>query len=181
MIVELGPGTRHHPLVDLGIDLHHPIGMGPADATVTPWGEAVSGRADVVYSSHFMEHVPHGYPLIHVMNQAWEALKPGGSFFAIHPVIGFTDPHTGDPRSQHIGWQPWADPTHVSFWWLPEAYLYFCEGPFKPNANYGMRTWGTMGDWSDDPDTALFDIRQPGPSFWSIRDGWEAVVRLIKP
>ena len=182
MIVELGPGTRPHPLADIGIDLHHPKGGPPWDATDTPW-PWTEGCASVVYSSHFLEHIPKGNPLIDVMNEAWNILKPGGMFIARFPLVGYTDPFSGEPQSKHIGWQPWADPTHVSYWWLPEAFLYFCEGPFKPNANYGIRTWSPLGKYIEpqDAELAIFDIRSEGPSFWSVVNTWEGIVRLIKP
>jgi SAM-dependent methyltransferase len=181
MIVELGPGTRPHRLTDIGIDLHHPIGDVARDASIDRW-PIEDGEADVVYSSHFMEHVAHGAPLIHVMNEAHRVLKSGGAFIARHPAVGYTAPD-GSPQSNHIGWQPWADPTHVSFWWMPEAYLYFCAGPFRPNADYGIHVWRVLGDFvfSETADEYLFDIREIGPSFWAMNEGWEAIVRLIKP
>ena len=206
MLVELGPGTNPHPRTDIGIDRHHPIASPAQDATVTPWvieprsgakngalhpdavnlmlaGESV----DEVYASHFMEHVPKGQPLIDVMNEAWRVLRPGGTFTMIMPLVGYTSPHAGTPESDHIGWQPWADPTHVSHWWLPEALMYFCEGPFKPHANYGLQTWAPLGPYRPEAEaSAALDAltRNPVPempSFWSVRSGWEGVARLVKP
>jgi hypothetical protein len=66
---------------------------------------------------------------------------------------------------------------------MPEAYLYFCAGPFRPNADYGIHVWRVLGDFvfSETADEYLFDIREIGPSFWAMNEGWEAIVRLIKP
>lgn len=142
---------------------------------------------DEVYASHFMEHIPKGQPLIDVMNEAHRVLKPGGTFTMILPLVGYTDPATGAPMSNQIGWQPWADPTHVSYWWFPEALMYLCEGPFKPNADYGIRTWGPLGGWGAPQGvrtTLDNDQREPavpGSSFWSVLDGWMGVARIVKP
>jgi SAM-dependent methyltransferase len=194
MLIDLGGGTLPHPRADIVIDLSKPKLSPAQDATVIPWlwgtarpQDIDSNSADEVYSSHFMEHIPKGQPLINVMNEAWRVLKPGGTYTMILPLVGYTDPASGEPKSNHIGWQPWADPTHVSYWWLPEAFMYFCEGPFKPHADYGMQTWGALGSYVD-PATATHWINeqrsQPVPttahSFWSVRDGWEGIVRLKK-
>jgi len=193
MLVELGPGTNPHPRTHVGIDRHHPINTVAQDATVTPWAHCPNGTpwpiaaesVDEVYASHFMEHVPKGQPLIDVMNEAWRILRSGGTFTMVMPLVGYTA-LDGTPMSNHIGWQPWSDPTHVSYWWLPEALMYFCEGTFKPHANYGVRTWAPLGMYlSPEAATALLDIQQREPclpgTFWSVRSGWEGVVRLIKP
>lgn len=177
VLIELGGGTNPHPLADVVIDLHHPKNAPPQDASARPWianWHLSAGSADEVYASHFMEHIPHGQPLINVMNEAWRVLKPGGRFNMVLPLIGYTDPLSGNPMKNQIGWQPWADPTHVSFWWFPEALLYFCEGPFKPHADYGMNTWSPLGGWTEDPHSA------PGGG-WAVKDGWEGWASLLKP
>lgn len=210
MLLELGGGTNPHPRADVIIDLHHPKNAEPQDASVTPWkigeewrypsGRTVCGvwgdgtlmaaddSVDEVYASHFMEHVPHGQPLINVMNEAWRVLRPGGTFTMIMPLVGYTGPG-GAPIKQDIGWQPWADPTHVSYWWLPEALLYFTEGPFKPAADYGISIWGPLGQMvpADFATASLNDHRRTPmaalthDSFWSVRQGWEGIARLMKP
>lgn len=205
MLVELGGGTMPHPRADVVVDMHHPR-MAPAqDAADTPWavdpvgGRPIGGRlhdngysitladgvVDEVYSSHFLEHVPHGDALLAVMNEAHRVLRSGGTFTAVLPTVGHT--LDGESRPYH-GWQPWADPTHVSWWWVPEAFLYFCDGPFRPHADYGIKVWGQLGEWVP-PEVADLELSwqrmSPAPrqlsTFWTIRDGWEAVVRLVKP
>ena len=193
MLIDLGGGTSPHRRADVVIDLHHPKGTHAQDATAIPWllqaGQTFPpGVVDEVYASHFMEHVPHGQPLIDVMNEAWRVLKPGGSFTMIMPVVGYTNITTGQPESNHIGWQPWADPTHVSYWWFPEALMYFCEGPFKPLADYGMRVWNPLGPFVGDHRASIYlkfqeqeAVALGSESWWAVRDGWEGVARLTKP
>lgn len=207
MLVDLGGGTLPHPRASVVIDLHHPRNSPAQDASITPWrvesarelrlemdGSLLSGSADEIYSSHFMEHIHRGQPLINVMNEAWRVLKPGGTYTMIFPVVGFTNPvegwmgkRLGDPMSDHIGWQPWSDPTHVNYWWLPEAIHYFCQGAFAPHADYGLKIWGPLGPYIDQAEATrrLEDFRTnqapSGTSWWSIRDTWEGVVRIYKP
>jgi len=133
-----------------------------------------------VYASHFMEHIHRGQPLINVMNEAHRILKPGGVFTMIMPLVGYTNPYSGAPESNHIGWQPWSDPTHVNYWWFPEALWYFCEGPFQPNADYGVKMWGPCGPYLEGQ--ALEDALRDGvKTFWGVRNGWEGVARLQRP
>ena len=173
MLIELGGGTRPHPDADIIIDIHHPKNAPAWDATDIPWPLVGEGQADAVYCSHFLEHVRSGQPRIDVFNEAWTVLKPGGVFEMILPLVGYTDPATGAPMSNQIGWQPYADPTHVSQWWFPESLLYFCEGPFKPNADYGISTWAPLGPYAP-------GVPSVG-SFWFVKDGWEGYARLVKP
>ena len=200
MLIDLGGGTAPHPRADAVIDLHHPKRAPAQDATATPWiveyinpgglatAQVNSGVVDEVYASHFMEHIPRGQSLLNVMNEAWRVLKPGGTFTMIMPLVGYTDPFTGAPCSDHIGWQPWSDPTHVNYWWFPEALMYFCEGPFKPLADYGISIWKPLGPFVADNRASIYlqfmqqdQVMLHAESWWSVRDGWEGVARLVKP
>lgn len=126
----------------------------------TPWPPA-DGEVEAVRASHVLEHIPSGADRIAVMNEAHRVLRSGGTFEIILPLVGYTDRDTGAPMSNQIGWQPWSDPTHVSFWWFPESLLYFCEGPFKPHADYGIREWKLIE--------------------WHVVEGWEGHATLMKP
>jgi SAM-dependent methyltransferase len=181
VLLDLGGGTAPHPQARCVIDLHHPVASPKQDATNTPWLWHDAGGMhaipdatfDVVHASHFLEHVPHGAPLIRVMNEAWRVLRPGGRFHIRLPLVGYTEPETGMGKLVS-GWQPYADPTHVSFWWFPEALLYVCEGPFKPHADYGMSVWRPLGGYTDDP------WGHPDGG-WCVVDGWEGWAALVKP
>ena len=115
---------------------------------------------DAAHASHLMEHIPSGAGpgvRVWVMNEVWRALKPGAEFTIIVPLFM--------AHGQLVGtWHAIADPTHVSYWALPESFLYFCEGPFKPNADYGMKIWQAPGD---------DDMR--------VEAGWEGHVTMRKP
>ena len=78
----------------------------------------------------FLEHVPRtatidnqgGFPFIHVMNEVYRVLKPGGIFFAITP---------GYPRAEAF-----VDPTHVNFI-TKKTHIYF-TGPKYAGKAYGF-------------------------------------------
>lgn len=113
-------------------------------------------------ASHVLEHIPKdGGQLIKAMNEVHRVLVPGGRFDIILPLVGFTEAGEGKLVA---GWQPHADPTHVTHWWFPESLLYFCEGPFKPHADYGIRVWAELRD-----------------DEWRVEGGWEGHATLRKP
>lgn len=116
------------------------------------------GSLDGARASHLMEHVPAGSgpgERIWVMNEVWRALRPGAGFEIVVPTV---------PQGPGgIGWQAFADPTHVSFWVYPESFLYFVDGPFRANADYGIRLWELDG------------------ADMELRDGWEAHVTMRRP
>lgn len=90
------------------------------------------GALDGARASHVMEHIPAGSgdgERIWVMNEVWRALKPGGTFEIIVPLLVGT-------------WHAVADPTHVSFW-VKESFHYF-DGLFAANASYGIHLWETV-------------------------------------
>lgn len=113
---------------------------------------------EAVRASHVMEHIPSGHERLAAMNEIHRVLKVGRQFEIIVPCVGYTD-HAGDGSPKYAGWQAWADPTHVSYWWYPESFRYFTT--MRAHADYGIRYW----------DEGHFEIR----------DGWEAAVTLIKP
>jgi hypothetical protein len=122
--------------------------------------------------------------LLHVMAESFRVLKPGGTFTMICPLVGYTD--DGDRGRIVEGWQPYADPTHVNLWWFPEALMYFCEGPFKPNADYGHPTWLELGPRASEQQITQIlqeELSRPATamSWWAVRGGWEGVARLVKP
>lgn len=103
----------------------------------------IDGCVERVRASHVLEHIPAGYQRIDVMNEAHRVLVPGGILDVALPVIGYEDRRTGEQRLVS-NWRPYADPTHVSFWWMPHSFLYFVpetHGGLAPNAEYGIRPW----------------------------------------
>jgi SAM-dependent methyltransferase len=79
---------------------------------------------DSVSAYDFLEHVPRTttinnqgtFPFIHVMNEAYRVLKPGGTFYAITP---------GYPRAEAF-----VDPTHVNFI-TKKTHVYFTSPKYK--------------------------------------------------
>jgi len=79
---------------------------------------------DSVSAYDFLEHVPRTttinnkgvFPFIHVMNEAYRVLKPGGTFYAITP---------GYPRVEAF-----VDPTHVNFI-TNKTHTYFTAPKYK--------------------------------------------------
>lgn len=161
------------------IDTRYPLNAPRQDAADTPWcsleGPIPTGSVSEVYASHVMEHIPRGDQLLSVMNEAWRVLKPGGCFTMIGPLVGYTLP-SGE-KKLCATWEPYADPTHVNFWWLPEALsLYYCL-PAHWAAMYGALAWDPLGPFLQEEriDWAI-------PTFWCVkRNGWEGIARIRKP
>jgi hypothetical protein len=177
-MLELGGGPFPHPFASVVVDLEHPRGAPAQDAADAPWrtdrGTVVDGSVSMVYASHIMTQIPRGEPLLRVMNEAWRVLEPGGTFKMVFPVVGYTDMHG---VGHHVeSWQAYADPTHVSLWWMPQALsLYFCK-PDLWAGMYGALPWEPLGRYFE-----YDDIDWEAPTFWSLRWGWECTVRIRKP
>jgi SAM-dependent methyltransferase len=175
MFVELGGGLKPHPRADVHLDLDTGI-----DVSLERW-PVDTGSADVVYSSHFLEHIYKGTPIITVFNEAARVLKPGGRFINVMPIIGY--------HSQPVNeWMPWADPTHVQFWWMPQSVQYFTR-EIGADAEYGLgnNQWEPLGppipEGEASRELAMLE-RGHGhamyESFWSVRGGWECVFSIVK-
>jgi hypothetical protein len=128
MQIEIGGGTLLKPGF-INLDPRHGEGVWQKYAQDVPW-PCADNEATALRASHVMEHIPAGQPRIDVMNEAWRVLRPGGEFEIIVPLM------TGS-------WHAIADPTHVSFW-AEESFYYFCDGPFRANADYGIKLWETL-------------------------------------
>jgi hypothetical protein len=180
-LLELGGGLRPHPESNVVLDTMYPKNSPPQDIAEVPWhsngGKIVDCTVKQIFAAHVMEHIPRGDPLMAVMNEAWRVLEPGGVFTMIMPLIGYT---RGNGEGKLVeSWQPYADPTHVNFWWLPDALSrYFCgEGHLA--AIYGAQQWAPLGRYvvEEEIDHALTNV----PSFWGLRKGWEGTARIMKP
>lgn len=145
------------------------LDINPAHATRPEFARRVQdgiplldNTVETVFASHVLEHIPSGPERINTFNEVFRVLEPGGTFEIVIPLVGHTNKEGFG--SLVNGWWAFSDPTHVSYWWMPESFMYFCEGPFKPNADYGISIWQPLaaGDWE-------------------VRGGWEGRVTLRKP
>ena len=88
---------------------------------------------DEVICRDFLEHVPKAvylensqkmhYPIIHLMNEIWRILKPGGTFTSRTPCYPKEEVH--------------QDPTHLSVW-TENSMDYFC-GKYPIAKTYGVK------------------------------------------
>lgn len=195
MILELGGGTNPHPKAEIVIDPVHPKQSEPRYAQQTPWDrmdlDGMTWTIDDesishIYASHVMEHIPAGEPLLKTMNEAWRVLKRGGTFTMLMPIIGYTFPLRGDGTLVN-NWRAWADPTHVSYWWLPERLHYF-TGQEGADADYGINFWQPVKRRIPEEEITARLAREHGGwydpgawSEWGVRGGWEGYARLVKP
>jgi SAM-dependent methyltransferase len=134
MKVEIGGGTR---TTEGFVNLDPAHGEGEWRRKVQEGIPVPDGSCDVVRASHVLEHIPAGQERIDVFNEVHRALRPGGEFHIIVPLVGWTD---NEGKGHMVdSWHPYADPTHVSFWWFPESLFYFVDGPVY--ADYGIEKW----------------------------------------
>lgn len=154
MKIDIGGGTIPAP-DHINLDMHH--GEGVWRRRIQDGIPAADNSVESVRASHVLEHIPAGDERIFVFNEVWRVLVPGGTFQTITPMFFANGALVGT-------WHAIADPTHVSYWAYPESFMYFCEGPFKPNADYGYKIWQALREE---------DMELVG--------GWEGRVTLRKP
>jgi SAM-dependent methyltransferase len=58
----------------------------------TAFAEVIQGRADVVFMSNFLEHLPDKRVLLDVLEESRLALKPGGMLLVLQPNIRYVGP-----------------------------------------------------------------------------------------
>lgn len=174
-MIELGAGTNPHPRTTTVLSLDAPA--RPVDIR-DDW-PVDDESADEVYASHVLEHIENGPPRIHVFNEAWRVLRPGGTFTMRFPVLGYEEQWTVKPY--HV----FADPTHVSVLWLPHSLTYFTnENP--AHADYGIKPWARLRRIENMMGERMIEQQKyskpplQGASWWFVRDGWEGVARLEK-
>jgi predicted SAM-dependent methyltransferase len=92
---------------------------------------------DELYCSHTLEHIPAA-DRIACINECNRVLKINGIFEIIVPIIGYTDSNNKGHYVNNCA--AWADPTHVSYFWMPESFLYFTN-PEIASADYGIKYW----------------------------------------
>jgi SAM-dependent methyltransferase len=153
--IDIGGGTKPEPGY-INLDVNH--GEGEWRRRIQEGIPRPDETVASVRASHVMEHIPAGDERIFVMNEVHRVLIPHGTFEIFVPVVGAYG-------IVHGGWQAFADPTHVSFWYFPESWLYFCDGnAIKADADYGIKLWSRLAN-----------------SDAELRGGWEAHVTLRKP
>ncbi len=84
-----------------------------------------------VRACDFLEHIPLG-KVVHVMNEIWRVLAPGGLFYSCTPS---TD-----------GRGAFQDPTHCS-WWNSNSFWYYCQeaqAKYVPEIKAKFQTVGIM-------------------------------------
>lgn len=92
---------------------------------------------DELFSSHTFEHIPTEYRIM-CMNECFRVLKSNGLFEIIVPIIGYTDVNNiGHYINSSFAW---ADPTHVSYFWMPDSFLYFTKKDIS-SSDSGIRYW----------------------------------------
>lgn len=186
MKIELGGGAGPQSDADIVIDPKYPKGTVGSLAQETPWVRQDTewmrsrdyrkvipdGTVDEVVAFHVLEHIPAGWPRIAVFNEAHRVLKSGGTFKMRFPLAGYTldGPHLLS------GSGPWADPTHLSFWWLPESLWYFTgQGTSE---DYGIEKWEPLGPYV--PAERVW-VDPHLPSWWTVRWGIEGYACLARP
>lgn len=186
-LLDVGGGLNPHKSATMVLDTTNPVGCPPQSATSVPWqgmnGPIEDNFFDEVFASHVLEHIPQGDPIITVMNEAWRVLKPGGVLTMIIPLVGYTTPDSGFVQVK--GYTPWADPTHVSYWWFPERLYYFTEGSYLHTygQHYGLKPWAPLGTMVGGTYDRFFEppIEDEFKTCWGVRGGWEGFARLVKP
>lgn len=177
-----GPG----PDVDPG--LLQVAGLGAPDpraAAVVPVNMAASppwrvgrplrpirpGSYRAVSADGVLHRIARGPDLLAVMAEAHRVLQPGGTITFTVPLAGWSLP---DGTWSRGGPRAWSDPLQSLPWWLPHQVVeWFVDGGA---VRMGTPAWEMLGGY-----VPYGEIDWASPTFWSVREGWEGVVRLVRP
>lgn len=69
----------------------------------TSLGSVVTGSADVVFTSNFLEHLPDKRTLDEFLDQVLLALKPGGKYLVLGPNLRYLPGEYWDFYDHHLG------------------------------------------------------------------------------
>lgn len=91
--VDLNPDARKFLQED--VEFHH--------CAATALGNVVQGRADAVFTSNFLEHLPDKPTLDVFLDQVLLALKPGGRYLILGPNLRYLPGEYWDFYDHHLG------------------------------------------------------------------------------
>lgn len=91
--VDLNPDARKFLQGD--VEFHH--------CAATALGSVVQGRADAVFTSNFLEHLPDKPTLDVFLDQVLLALKPGGRYLILGPNLRYLPGEYWDFYDHHLG------------------------------------------------------------------------------
>ncbi|MGL4317713.1 MAG: class I SAM-dependent methyltransferase [Pseudomonas sp.] len=91
--VDLNPDARKFLQGD--VEFHH--------CAATALGGVVQGRADAVFTSNFLEHLPDKPTLDVFLDQVLQALKPGGRYLILGPNLRYLPGEYWDFYDHHLG------------------------------------------------------------------------------
>jgi SAM-dependent methyltransferase len=69
----------------------------------TELGSVITGAADVVFTSNFLEHLPDKQTLDTFLDQVWLALKPGARYLMLGPNLRYLPGQYWDFYDHHLG------------------------------------------------------------------------------
>lgn len=91
--VDLNPDARK--FLQGNVEFHH--------CAATVLGNVVRGRADAVFTSNFLEHLPDKPTLDVFLDQVLQALKPGGRYLILGPNLRYLPGEYWDFYDHHLG------------------------------------------------------------------------------
>lgn len=121
--LNLGSGHVHLPPSEGWVNLDGNPDTGCDVAAFVPPIPLGDQTFDHILASHFIEHVED---TIHLFNECWRVLKPGGTMKIFVPYA-----------LSHGAFQ---DPTHVKFF-VPESFMYYTEQ--MAYLKYGIKVWSS--------------------------------------
>jgi SAM-dependent methyltransferase len=91
--IDLNPDTAGH----LGSDVHFKA------RSATEFATEFESRADVVFTSNFLEHLPDKAALEQLLDQVLLSLKPGGRYLIMGPNLRYLPGQYWDFYDHHLG------------------------------------------------------------------------------
>ena len=157
-VVDLGAGDGHFvsnikAAKKIAVDISPHVkelekkGIDVVQSAATEFADKLEEPADVVFMSNFLEHLPNKRVLLDVLDECYQALKPGGRVIILQPNIRFVGVAYWDYIDHHIALteKSLVEALEVAGFDVINLIPRFL--PYTAKSNLGKAVGGGKNDW----------------------------------